>query len=226
MPMIPETVIAMLACARLGAPHTVVFGGFSATALSDRILDCDARVVITADGGYRRGAASALKPAVDEALQKCPDVRSVLVVRRTGQDVEWTEGRDVWWHDVVDRQSGRARAGGVRRRASAVRHVHLGHHRQAEGHPAHHRRLPDPGRRTPTTRSSTSSRTTTSTGAAPTSAGSPGTATSSTGRWPTGRRRSCTRARPTRPTRTAGGRSSSGTGSRSSTPRRRRSAPS
>jgi acetyl-CoA synthetase len=105
MPMIPETVIAMLACARLGAPHTVVFGGFSSTALSDRIIDCDARVVITADGGYRRGAAAALKPAVDEALLKCPDVRSVLVVRRTGQDVEWTDERDVWWHDVVDRQS-------------------------------------------------------------------------------------------------------------------------
>ena len=76
-----------------------------AYAESDRILDCDARVVITADGGYRRAAASALKPAVDEALQKCPDVRSVLVVRRTGQDTEMTEGRDVWWHDVVDRQS-------------------------------------------------------------------------------------------------------------------------
>jgi acetyl-CoA synthetase len=105
MPMIPETVIAMLACARLGAPHTVVFGGFSSTALSDRIIDCDARVVITSDGGYRRGAAAALKPAVDEAVDKCPDVRSVLVVRRTGQDVAWTEGRDVWWHDVVDRQS-------------------------------------------------------------------------------------------------------------------------
>jgi acetyl-CoA synthetase len=105
LPMIPETVIAMLACARLGAPHTVVFGGFSATALVDRILDCDARVVITADGGYRRGAPSALKPAVDEALVKCPEVRSVVVVRRTGQDVDWTQGRDVWWHDVVERQS-------------------------------------------------------------------------------------------------------------------------
>jgi acetyl-CoA synthetase len=105
LPMIPETVIAMLACARLGAPHTVVFGGFSATALSDRIIDCDARVVITSDGGYRRGVAAALKPAVDEALEKCPDVRSVVVVRRTGQDVPFTDGRDVWWHDVVDRQS-------------------------------------------------------------------------------------------------------------------------
>jgi len=105
MPMIPETVIAMLACARIGAPHTVVFGGFSAQALIDRIQDCDARVVITADGGYRRGAPAALKPAVDDALKQCPDVRSVLVVRRTGQEVAWTEGRDVWWHDAVDRQS-------------------------------------------------------------------------------------------------------------------------
>jgi acetyl-CoA synthetase len=105
MPMIPETVVAMLACARLGAPHTVVFGGFSSSALRDRIQDCDAHVVITADGGYRRGAAAALKPAVDEALESCPDVRHVLVVRRTGQDLGdggWTEGRDVWWHDVVD----------------------------------------------------------------------------------------------------------------------------
>jgi acetyl-CoA synthetase len=105
MPMIPETVVAMLACARLGAPHTVVFGGFSSDSLSTRILDCDAHLVITSDGGYRRGSASALKPAVDEAVKSCPDVRNVLVVRRTGQDVDWTEGRDVWWHDVVDRQS-------------------------------------------------------------------------------------------------------------------------
>jgi len=96
MPMIPETVVAMLACARIGAPHTVVFGGFSSTALRDRIQDCDARIVITSDGGYRRGAPAALKPAVDEALEQCPDVRNVLVVRRTGQDVAWPEGRDLW----------------------------------------------------------------------------------------------------------------------------------
>ena len=105
MPMIPETAIAMLACARLGAPHSVVFGGFSSDALKGRIQDADARLVITADGGYRRGAPSALKPAVDEALQECPSVQSVLVVRRTEQDTPWTEGRDVWWHDLVDRQS-------------------------------------------------------------------------------------------------------------------------
>nr|WP_175542398.1 acetate--CoA ligase [Actinopolymorpha cephalotaxi] len=105
MPMIPETVVAMLACARLGAPHTVVFGGFSASALRDRIQDCDARIVITSDGGYRRGAPSALKPQVDQALTECPDVRNVLVVKRTDQDVEWTEGRDLWWHEAVDKQS-------------------------------------------------------------------------------------------------------------------------
>jgi len=105
MPMIPETVVAMLACARLGAPHTVVFGGFSSTALSDRVIDCEAEIIITSDGGYRRGAPSALKPAVDEAVARCPGVRHVLVVRRTGQDVPWNEEKDVWWHDVVDRQS-------------------------------------------------------------------------------------------------------------------------
>jgi acetyl-CoA synthetase len=105
MPMIPETVVAMLACARLGAPHTVVFGGFSADALASRVTDCGAKVIITADGGYRRGAASALKPAVDEACAKVADlVETVLVVRRTGQEVEWTDGRDRWWHDVVDGQ--------------------------------------------------------------------------------------------------------------------------
>jgi len=102
MPMIPETAIAMLACARLGAPHTVVFGGFSADALASRITDCEAKVVITSDGGYRRGAPSALKPAVDEACEKANIVEKVLVVRRTGQDVDWDDDRDVWWHDAVD----------------------------------------------------------------------------------------------------------------------------
>jgi acetyl-CoA synthetase len=109
MPMIPETVIAMLACARLGAPHTVVFGGFSADALASRILDCGAKLVITADGGYRRGAPFALKPAVDEAVAKVEAeqsglVENVLVVRRTGQEVAWTE-RDVWWDESVGKAS-------------------------------------------------------------------------------------------------------------------------
>jgi acetyl-CoA synthetase len=104
LPMIPEAVISMLACARIGAPHSVVFGGFSATALQSRIDDASAKLVITSDGGYRRGNASALKPAVDEALEMSTgkSVEHVLVVRRTGQDVAWTEGRDVWWDDVVE----------------------------------------------------------------------------------------------------------------------------
>nr|WP_218902727.1 acetate--CoA ligase [Streptomonospora nanhaiensis] len=105
MPMIPETVVAMLACARIGAVHMVVFGGFSVDALGTRLDDSQAKLVITADGGYRRGKPSSLKPAVDAAVRERPAVEHVLVVRRTGQDVEWTEGRDVWWHDVVDRQS-------------------------------------------------------------------------------------------------------------------------
>ncbi len=102
LPLIPEAVITMLACARIGAPHSVVFGGFSAEALSSRINDAEAKLVVTADGGYRRGAASALKPAVDEAIAKgTPSVEHVLVVKRTGQDVAWTD-KDVWWSDVVD----------------------------------------------------------------------------------------------------------------------------
>ena len=105
MPMIPEAAIAMLACARLGAIHSVVFGGFSAEALLSRIQDADAKVVITADGGYRKGAANALKPAVDEALKGKQNVKKVLVVKRTGQDVGWDASRDVWWHEIVERQS-------------------------------------------------------------------------------------------------------------------------
>ncbi|MEU6423723.1 acetate--CoA ligase [Streptomyces spiralis] len=105
LPMIPEAVVAMLACARIGAPHSVVFGGFSADAVASRIQDADARLVITADGGYRRARPSALKPAIDQALAACPQVEKVLVVRRTGQDTPWTEGRDVWWHEITARQS-------------------------------------------------------------------------------------------------------------------------
>ena len=105
LPMIPEAVVAMLACARIGAPHIVVFGGFSSDALATRLADCGAKVVITSDGGYRRGSASALKPAVDGGRAKAAengfDVEHVLVVRRTGQEVEWDDAVDVWWHDAV-----------------------------------------------------------------------------------------------------------------------------
>ena len=104
MPMIPEAAIAMLACARIGAPHSVVFGGFSADALLSRIQDADAKLVITADGGFRKGAPFALKPAVDEALKGAHNVEKVLVVARTKQETAWSD-RDIWWHDIVDRQS-------------------------------------------------------------------------------------------------------------------------
>jgi acetyl-CoA synthetase len=104
MPMIPEAAIAMLACARVGATHSVVFGGFSADSLLARIQDADASLVITADGGYRKGSAFALKSIVDEALKGKTNVKNVLVVRRTGQDVSFTE-RDIWWHELVDKQS-------------------------------------------------------------------------------------------------------------------------
>ena len=108
MPMIPELPIAMLACARIGAPHTVVFGGFSAEALAGRINDAEAKVLITADGGWRRGKAVNLKAAADEAIELSSTIEHALVVRRVGdagEPVSMAEGRDVWWHDVVDRQS-------------------------------------------------------------------------------------------------------------------------
>jgi acetyl-CoA synthetase len=115
LPMVPEAAIAMLACARIGAPHSVVFGGFSAESLRDRIRDAEARVLITADGGYRRGGVVALKRAADEALEEqggCPTIEHVLVVRRHGGEGEavggaaMKDGRDRWWHDVVDGEDG------------------------------------------------------------------------------------------------------------------------
>jgi len=105
MPMIPELPAAMLACARIGAPFTVVFAGFSAEALSGRIEDAEAKVLITADGGYRKGGLVPLKKNADDAVARTTTVEHVLVVRRTGQEVPWTAGRDVWWHELVERQS-------------------------------------------------------------------------------------------------------------------------
>jgi acetyl-CoA synthetase len=101
LPMIPEAVVAMLACARIGAVHSVVFAGFSAEALRSRIDDAQARLVITADGQFRRGSAMPLKPAVDDAISATPSVEHVLVVRRTEGAVDWQDGRDIWWHDLV-----------------------------------------------------------------------------------------------------------------------------
>ncbi|MDB5106796.1 MAG: acsA [Fibrobacteres bacterium] len=101
MPMIPELAIAMLACARIGAVHSIIFGGFSAPALVDRIHDAQTKLVITADGGYRRGSALKLKETVDEALKSCPTVKTSIVVKRTGSDVTMAEGRDFWWHELM-----------------------------------------------------------------------------------------------------------------------------
>ena len=105
LPMIPEAIISMLACARLGAPHSVIFAGFSANALESRINDAEAKLVITSDGQHRRGSIMPLKPAVDEAVTNTPTVDHVLVVKRTGSDVQWDTSRDVWWHEIVERQA-------------------------------------------------------------------------------------------------------------------------
>ncbi len=101
MPLVPELAIAMLACSRIGAPHTVIFGGFSAEAIADRANDCGVKLIVTADGGYRRGREIKLKNTVDQALAETPTVEKVIVYRRTGSEVEMTEGRDVWWHNAV-----------------------------------------------------------------------------------------------------------------------------
>ncbi len=101
MPMIPELPVSMLACARIGATHSVVFGGFSSEALKDRINDAEAKVLITADGGYRRGSLVPLKQSSDEALSETPSIEHVIVVKRTGQDVNMTPGRDVWYEEVM-----------------------------------------------------------------------------------------------------------------------------
>jgi acetyl-CoA synthetase len=101
MPMVPETAVAMLACTRIGAPHSVIFGGFAPEAVRERIHDAESTIVITADGGYRRGGTVPLKNNVDEALKECPDVRTVIVLKRTGQSISMEPGRDVWWDEFV-----------------------------------------------------------------------------------------------------------------------------
>jgi acetyl-CoA synthetase len=105
MPMIPEAAIAMLASARIGAVHSVVFGGFSATALADRIADAKAKLLITADGGYRRGKIVPLKEMADAAMQNCPTIEKCVVVKRTKEDLAWLDGRDLWWHELEDKAS-------------------------------------------------------------------------------------------------------------------------
>jgi acetyl-CoA synthetase len=105
LPMVPELAIAMLACARIGAIHSIVFAGFSATALADRVIDAEAKVVITSDGGYRGTKSIPLKKIADDAMANCPSVQKSVILKRTEEDIEWVEGRDVWWHDLVAEQS-------------------------------------------------------------------------------------------------------------------------
>ena len=176
MPLIPEVAIAMLACTRIGAIHSVVFGGFSPESLRDRINDAQAKVLITADAGYRRGSVVPLKRNSDKALEECPSIEHVVVVQRragaTGDEAfaEMTEGRDHWWHRLMQRRAGAVRARADGRGGRAVHPLHVGHHGQAEGHRPHDGRLSRRRRRRRRSSCSTS-RTTTSSGAPPTSAG-------------------------------------------------------
>ena len=186
LPMIPEAVFAMLACARLGLAHGVVFAGFSAEALRSRIGDAQARVVITADGQYRRGTAVSLKAAVDEAVAAADSpVEHVLVVRRTGIDVHLDRTRTCGgtnWSTPSPTSTRRRRSPPSNRCSSSTPPAPPANPR-ASCTPA---AGTSPRPRTPTTRCSTTNPAPTCTGAPPTSAGSPGTPTSSTGRWRTG----------------------------------------
>jgi len=186
MPMIPETAVAMLACARIGAVHSVVFGGFSPESLKDRILDSDCRVVVTADEGVRAGRKVPLKTNTDTALTRCPDVHSVIVYRRTGGAVPWQDGRDYWYHELM----GGVSADCPPAELDAEDPLFILYTSGSTGKP---KGCTPPAviscswrRRTNTSSTIT---TATSTGAPPMSAGSRGTPTSSTGRWRTARPR-------------------------------------
>ena len=149
MGMVPELPVAMLACARIGAPHVVVFGGFSAASLGERLEGTGARLLITQDEAWRKGSAIPLKAIADEAAGLAPSVEGMLVLRRTGADVTMQEGRDHWWHERSTASRRRLRARTGRGGAHAVLPAHLGYHRQAEGGRAHHRRLPHVRNRDP-----------------------------------------------------------------------------
>ena len=142
MPMVPETAIAMLACTRIGAPHSVIFGGFAPDAVKERIHDAESTVLITADGGWRRGGIVPLKKNVDEALRECPEVKTVIVLKRTGQEIAMEPGRDVWWDEFVKDAPAPLPRREDGRRGHALPPLHLGFDGQAQGHRAHDGRLP------------------------------------------------------------------------------------
>ena len=149
LPMIPEVVVAMLACARIGAPHNVVFGGFSAESVRERMEFSEAKALVTVDGARRKGKTAPIKPAVDEQMGDLESLETIVVVRHTGIECPMSEGRDVFYDEVMaaaePRVPGRADGG----RAPALHPLHLGLDREAEGDPAHHRRLHDRGHRHP-----------------------------------------------------------------------------
>ena len=184
--MVPELPMALLACSRIGAAHSVVFGGFSADSLRDRINDAEAKVLITGDGAWRRGSVVPLKETADAAVAECPSIEKVLVLQRTGAGRAVDRGP----RRVVARPRAAAvhrlpaRADGLRR--PPLSPLHERHHREAQGHHAHDRRLPHAGRVDAQARLRSASPTPTCTGARPTSVGSPATRTSSTGRSRTG----------------------------------------
>ena len=187
--MIPEVAVAMLACARIGAPHNVVFGGFSPDSVKDRMQFSEAKALITVDGARRKGKTAEVKPAVDAFLGDVPSIETVVVVRNTGNDVEMNDGRDVYYDEAIEAADAECEAEPLDAEHPLFILYTSGLDREAEGDPAHHRRLPHRRRLRPTSTSSTSSPTRTCTGARPTSAGSPATPTSSTGRSPTARPR-------------------------------------
>ena len=182
LPMIPEAAYAMLACARIGAIHSVVFAGFSPESLAGRILDCGSEIVITSDEGLRGGKPIPLKRNTDIALTQCPDVERVIVVRRTGAKELMHAGRDVWYHEEAAKVSADCPPEEMGAEDPAVHPLHLRLDRAAERRAAHQRRLSAATSPAPTNGCSTIT-TATSTGAPPMSAGSPATVTSCTDHW-------------------------------------------
>ena len=141
MGMTPELAIALLACARIGAVHSVIFGGFAANAIADRVNDSGCVAILTQDTSFRRGGEIQLKRTVDEAMKACHTVKHVVVYRRTGTPVKMVEGRDHWWHDLVANAPRRVSRRATRFGRSALHPLHLGHDGEAEGPGPHHRRL-------------------------------------------------------------------------------------